>query len=466
MRLKLNLTFVTTLLILFLSYGVTTIVFRTKPTSDFLYYWILAHDASVYHKGGVLGILYSPLTNIPAYWAAFTINGALGAAAIVCLWAFARSAPATEPVLLRLWSGATLVLAILACAPMAPVVSTDLPSLFLFVIGLSIYLLVEIAFVGAVGSMSRVGLLALAGLALGTSASLRQTYIVIAFVLLPTIAFVLQKRLRQEHTKASGVGNIVQIRAFILSTLLVLIIATTALITFEFLLLRASKARDFAPSVVRSVISTGHNLTQDRSWCGGWSMELSRVGRQRATEPLLHFTWERMRSTGWSNLPVLYRCKLRRFLGFAEFGAEWALYAPSGSNELLAEAINVPIETINSAATQSEVLRSPEEIRFLIQIAPIYLSFYETIGTLLKAAAAAMVIGYSLTARRTYGSGAGLVVLFVAALPFFALVGLHVLLFEVQARYALPMWLLPPLSGWLAYRCFQRVLPDSRVGGV
>jgi hypothetical protein len=83
------------------------------------------------------------------------------------------------------------------------------------------------------------------------------------------------------------------------------------------------------------------------------------------------------------------------------------------------------------------------------------------IGSLLKVAAVATVFGYSVAARWLLNSRACMLVLCASALPFFALLGPHVLLFEIQPRYALPLWILPPLSSWLVYR-YLHILSFSR----
>ena len=49
---------------------------KPLPTSDFIYYWNLASDLSIYHKGGIIGFIYAPFKafGIAPYWSAFIVN--------------------------------------------------------------------------------------------------------------------------------------------------------------------------------------------------------------------------------------------------------------------------------------------------------------------------------------------------------------------------------------------------------
>lgn len=60
---------------LYYSYHVVSVV-KPMPTSDFLYYWNLASDLSIYHKGGIIGFIYAPFKwmGLAPYWAALVIN--------------------------------------------------------------------------------------------------------------------------------------------------------------------------------------------------------------------------------------------------------------------------------------------------------------------------------------------------------------------------------------------------------
>jgi hypothetical protein len=58
-----------------LSYDVVSTI-RPMPTSDFIYYWNLASDLSIYHKGGIIGFIYAPFKyfGIQPYWSALVVN--------------------------------------------------------------------------------------------------------------------------------------------------------------------------------------------------------------------------------------------------------------------------------------------------------------------------------------------------------------------------------------------------------
>lgn len=49
---------------------------KPMPTSDFIYYWNLASDLSIYHKGGIIGFIYAPFKyfGIQPYWSALVVN--------------------------------------------------------------------------------------------------------------------------------------------------------------------------------------------------------------------------------------------------------------------------------------------------------------------------------------------------------------------------------------------------------
>lgn len=49
---------------------------KPLPTSDFIYYWNLASDVSIYHKGGIIGFIYAPFKalDIAPYNAAWIVN--------------------------------------------------------------------------------------------------------------------------------------------------------------------------------------------------------------------------------------------------------------------------------------------------------------------------------------------------------------------------------------------------------
>ncbi len=49
---------------------------KPEPTSDFIYYWNLASDLSIYHKGGIIGFIYAPFKalGLAPYWSALLVN--------------------------------------------------------------------------------------------------------------------------------------------------------------------------------------------------------------------------------------------------------------------------------------------------------------------------------------------------------------------------------------------------------
>lgn len=58
------------------------------PSSDYLYYWNLASDYSLYHKGGIIGFIYAPFkqAGLVPYHAALIVNSFFYMAASASLW--------------------------------------------------------------------------------------------------------------------------------------------------------------------------------------------------------------------------------------------------------------------------------------------------------------------------------------------------------------------------------------------
>lgn len=418
-------------------------MFRPEPVSDFLYYWMIADAPALYHKGGVVGELFGPVKGaaIAPYWGAALLNACFAVAAIFAVVP-ATNAAGSRARLVSVLGAFVVVLAILAAAPAAALVATDLMAFSAFVVGMS--LLVRAAPIAqrwpvAVGAV----------LILAVSASLRPIYapvMLISAVALGLMRYALvgatAGRSRWKHwLYSAGLGVVLVIGALLTANLV------------ERGLLGQSRMSQYAPGVVRAVVAIGHDIGDGRETCARWSETRARFGLERRTEPLIPFILERQREVGWRNLPALYLCKVSRLLQFRDWFAAWLtgsrLYS---QDQILADSMGVDVAVVNEAARRSHVVRTDVAQQAYDLRAGRLAQLSAWIGGVLQVVMLSFLVTAAVGLGRARSARLGWCALGVSLAPALALIGLHGVFFEVQARYAFPIWLLPPAFMMLILR--------------
>lgn len=425
---------------------VTAAVFRPEPVSDFLYYWMIADQPALYHKGGVVGWLFAPAKwfGISPYWSAALLNGAFAIVALYAVVPPRHLANGRTLSALSVIGTAVVVLAVLAAAPATPLVATDLMAFCAFVGGLG-------ALMCASGGSGR-ACVAAAILGFGVSVSLRQVYapvILICAVALPLIQHEIHAKTKTANRwkgrlTAVGFGVLIAFGGVVAAGLA------------ERTLLRHSDTAQYGAGVVRAVIAIGHDMGDGATTCGAWSENRARFGLDNRAEPLVPFIWERQREVGWRNLPALYGCKISRLLGFRDWFAAWLQasreYSP---DRILAASMGVDVSVADGAARLSHVERSEAQKRAFAHRANAYAMASGWIGGLLQITVLGFLAISYVEVARMRSRAFGLLALVVATLPTLVLIALHGMLFEVQPRYAFPIWLLPPVCMILILRAFK-----------
>ena len=120
---------------LYYSYHVVNVV-KPLPTSDFIYYWELASDLSIYHKGGIIGFIYAPLKamGLAPYWAALFINSFFFVLASAATWLGFKSKHARKHVLGQLLMTLGLAMFGFWNAAYAGIVNADFPNVALLIV--------------------------------------------------------------------------------------------------------------------------------------------------------------------------------------------------------------------------------------------------------------------------------------------------------------------------------------------
>jgi len=414
----------------------TAAVFRPEPVSDFLYYWMVAGAPDLYHKGGVVGWLFAPVkaADIAPYWGAAALNTFVAILAIFAV--LPAGGKRNSSIGLVSWIGAAVtVLAILVGAPASALVATDLMACGAFIVGMRLLLR------GGGLPPRRLAVLA-AVMALGLSASLRPIYAPVMIVCGAAL-MAIQRDIRvldlpadrwTGRLRAAGFGALLVCCALLASNLL------------ERGLLSHSRTNEYAPGVVRAVVSIGHDIGDGKDTCGQWSESRARFGLERRSEPLIPYILERQREVGWLHLPALYACKVSRLIGFRDWFGSWLQGSRNYSQDrILADSMGVDVALVDEAARQSHVFRSDAAQQAYTERARLVSRVSAWIGGILQGLVLLYLLASTVALARERSIAFGLYALGVSLLPAVALIVLHGVFFEVQARYAFPIWVLPPV---------------------
>ncbi len=432
----------------------TAAVFRPEPVSDFLYYWMIAETPSLYHKGGVVGWLFSPFKalGIAPYWAAAMLNGCF---AVLAIFAVLPAVERERRIDAAWLSGAAAVLlAILAAAPASALVATDLMAFNTFAIGMSMLM--------RVGRRSSGGIAVGAVAALALSASLRPIYaplMVVSGVSLMLIRYEIDLPGRgaahwRGRLLSAGMGVLIVVGGLLAANLI------------EKGLLSQSQTAQYAQGVVRAVVAIGHDMGDGRDTCGAWSESRARFGLEKRAEPLVPFILERQKEVGWRLLPALYACKVSRILGFRDWFGAWLQGSLRYSQDkILADSMGVDVAMIDEAARQSHVNRSLAQMQAYEMRAAEYAKISRWIGLVLQVVILLFLALSTRALARDRSWVFGLCALAVSLLPAGVLIGLHAIFFEVQARYAYPIWVLPAVFMMLILKAASGGRPIARIGG-
>lgn len=118
-----------------LSYYVVDSI-KPMPTSDFIYYWNLAGDLSIYHKGGIIGFIYAPfkMMGIEPYWSALIVNSIFYAFVYMGSWLTFKKFASKWCILGQLLMTFGLAIFGLWNAGYAGMVNADFPNVALLII--------------------------------------------------------------------------------------------------------------------------------------------------------------------------------------------------------------------------------------------------------------------------------------------------------------------------------------------
>lgn len=430
-------------------------VFRPEPVSDFLYYWMIADAPSLYHKGGVVGLLFAPLKGmgIAPYWAAALLNACSAVLAIFAIVPGGKQERRFDVI--GVLGALAVVLVILAAAPAAALVATDLMALSAFVVGMRLLM--------CLGQSSLRGwTVAGALLALALSASLRPIYAPLMIVAGGALMLIQHEMripgwmLNRRHSRmlSAGMGILVVLGGLLAANLL------------ERSLLDHSKSSQYGPGVVRAVVAIGHDMGDGKDTCGAWSESRARFGLEHREDPLVPFIMARQKEVGWRHLPALYACKVSRILGFRDWFAGWLQGSLGYSQDrILADSMGVVVAVVNEAARENYVARNQAEKLAYQTRATIYAQASHWIGSVLQIVILLFLSLSTVALARARSWKFGLCALGVALLPAAVLIALHAVFFEVQARYAFPIWVLPAVFMMLIRQASDRAHSAARSGG-
>lgn len=286
-----------------LSYDVVSTI-KPMPTSDFIYYWNLASDLSIYHKGGIIGFIYAPFKalGIQPYWSALAVNSTFLVLVFVSTWIGLKRQKMLQGILGQLLATFGFAMFALWNAGYSGMVNADFPNVALLIAGtrsFSLYFLnisnenksKKWLFIGGVMIFLAVALRVKTGLALGIIVGL-------------TILFNI-KRLTKDK----------MLRAIIITICVAVFFAAVSEIALR-------KQSDRPLDVARQgrlQLYTGLLDTSTGSMCGRWTKEAYDKTLEEIDLPLSEVISKNLGVKSKRYILEIIGCKLDAVLHYDEF---------------------------------------------------------------------------------------------------------------------------------------------------
>lgn len=129
-------------------------------------------------------------------------------------------------------------------------------------------------------------------------------------------------------------------------------------------------------------------------------------------------------------------------VGFKDWFASWLQAGREYTQDrILADSRGVEVSVLDDAARLSHVERSEAQTRVFDDYARLFFMGSGWVGRFLHVSVLAVLAMSYVEIARRMSRRFGFLALGVALMPSVALIGLHGVFFEVQPRYAFPIWL-------------------------
>lgn len=281
-----------------LSFHVVSTV-KPLPTSDFKYYWNLASDLSIYHKGGIIGFIYAPLKTlgIAPYWSALMVNSFFLALVYLSTWLTFKKYKNPLDIVGQLLMTAGLAMFGLWNAAYSGMVNADFPNVALLIAatrGFSLY-----------GTSKKKGWLIFAGLMLFFAVALRvKTGLALGIVVLMIGVF---------HFRALRKDRIAQM------IVLVICLSVGFAAVSEVLLRSQSESKQDVARQGRLQLYTGLLYTETGSMCGRWTREAFDKTLEELDVPFLEVIDRHLSVKSKRYILEIMGCKIDHVLAYDEF---------------------------------------------------------------------------------------------------------------------------------------------------
>lgn len=272
---------------------------KPMPTSDFIYYWNLAGDLSIYHKGGIIGFIYAPFKamGIEPYWSALIVNTFFYTLVFIASWFGFKKYRSPFAVIGQLLLTFGLAMFGLWNAGYAGMVNADFPNVALLIAatrGFSLY-----------GVKRNKLWLILGGIALFLAVALRvKTGLALGIIVLMILIFHFRS-----VQKPTAVRWIV----------LVICIAVGFAAVSEVMLRRQSDRQEDVARQGRLQLYTGILDTSTGPMCGRWTRESFNKTLEELDLPLSEVIEKHLSVKSKQYLLEIVQCKLTAVLNYDEF---------------------------------------------------------------------------------------------------------------------------------------------------
>lgn len=272
---------------------------KPMPTSDFIYYWNLAGDLSIYHKGGIIGFIYAPFKamGIEPYWSALIVNTFFYTLVFIASWLGFKKYRSPFAVIGQLLLTFGLAMFGLWNAGYAGMVNADFPNVALLIAatrGFSLY-----------GVKRNKLWLILGGIALFLAVALRvKTGLALGIIVLMILIFHFRS-----VQKPTAVRWIV----------LVICIAVGFAAVSEVMLRRQSDRQEDVARQGRLQLYTGILDTSTGPMCGRWTRESFNKTLEELDLPLSEVIEKHLSVKSKQYLLEIVQCKLTAVLNYDEF---------------------------------------------------------------------------------------------------------------------------------------------------
>ncbi len=281
-----------------LSFHVVNTV-KPLPTSDFIYYWNLASDLSIYHKGGIIGFIYAPFKalGIEPYWSALAVNSFFLVLVYLSTWMTFKKYKHPLSILGQLLMTAALAMFGLWNAAYSGMVNADFPNVALLIAatrGFSLY-----------GSHKKKGWIIFAGIMLFFAVALRvKTGLALGIIVLMIGVF---------HFGALRKDRAIQL------VVLVICLSVGFAAVSEVLLRNQSESKQDVARQGRLQLYTGLLYTQTGSMCGRWTREAFDKTLEELDVPFLEVIDRHLSVKSKRYILEIIGCKIDHVLKYDEF---------------------------------------------------------------------------------------------------------------------------------------------------